>query len=539
MSMKSVVILYAAELSEHAFEKIFDGKSAFELVLEWSKNVPDRVQTVVFTSPENQDEIRACIDDNESRIVLNDFWTKGLFIKEISGALQDSESDYAVISYADTPFLNKDLSCEICATHVRYSAEYTFADGYPYGFAPETLDKGTAGILFSILESSHKEKADEKMSRDAVFSALSLDINQFEVETVIAPKDYRLLRLEFECSSKINFGACRALFNLEKAKNEGGRLGQLNLSDSGLISLCDDASTCRAVLKTVPAFYNIQISSKYNHNLVYEPDISSSVFSASESCGGNMSFSGFKSLVEKIKEFSGRAEISLSAFGEPLLHQEFFSFISEILKYQNLSVLIETDGTLLAESLAQKISGLPGAKQRIDWIVLIDAMDKKLYSEIHRCNENDFEKALLSVQILEKYFPGRVYPQLVRMKANENELEAFYRFWRSPDSPSHGKFIIQKYNSFCSLLPEEKPADLSPLERNPCWKLRRDMTVLCDGSVPECINQFWQKDKVLGNVFEENLEKIWEKFDGNLKNQIDKKYLGLCKACDEHYTFNF
>lgn len=532
--MKSVVILYAAELSEHAFEKAFGNKSAFELALEWSKNVPGREKTLVFTSSENHEKIKNLIKSfsgADFEAVSKENWTKGSFISQISKILQEQKADYAVISYADTPFLNNGLTNEICSAHEKYQAEYTFADGYPYGLAPETLDKGAAGILSSIIESSHKEKADEKMSRDAIFSLLSLDINSFEIETVIAEKDYRLLRLEFECSSKINFESCESLFNIEKTSAEN-----FDFSNLDLIKLCDDASSSENVLKTVPAFYNIQISAKYNHSLSYEPVLKMAENSAMKQ---DMDFSCFKNLLEKISGFSEKAIVSLSAFGEPLLNRKFFDFVSETLKYRNFSILIETDGTLLTENLAEQISNLPESKDRISWIVLLDAADKNLYAKIHGCDENDFDKALLAVQILEKYFSGNVYPQFVRMKANESELETFYRFWKSPDSPSRGKFIIQKYNSFCGLLSQEKPADLSPLERNPCWKLRRDMTVLCDGSVPECVNQFSQKNKILGNAFDENLEEIWRKFDENLKNQIDKKYLGLCKACDEHYTFNF
>lgn len=532
--MKSVVILYAAELSEHAFEKAFENKSAFELTLEWSKNVPGREKTFVFTSSENHGKIENLIKGlpgADFEAVSKESWTKGLFVSQVSKILQEQNSDYAVISYADTPFLNSGLTDEICSAHEKYQAEYTFADGYPYGLAPETLDKGAAGILSAIIEASHKEKADEKMSRDAVFSLLSLDINSFEIETVIAEKDYRLLRLEFECCSKINFEGCKSLFNIEKKSSEN-----FSFSDFDFIKLCDDASSSENVLKTVPAFYNVQISAKYNHNLSYEPVLT---LSENPAMKDDMDFQNFKNLLKKIAGFSEKAVISLSAFGEPLLNKNFFDFVAESLEYRNFSILIETDGTLLDECLAAKISNLPSSKDKISWIVLVDAMDKNLYSKIHGCDESDFDKALLAVQVLEKYFPGNVYPQFVRMKSNESSLESFYRFWKSPDSPSHGKFIIQKHNSFCGLLPDEKPADLSPLERNPCWKLRRDMTVLCDGSVPECLNQFNKKDKIFGNAFDEDLEEIWRKFDENLKNQTGKKYSGLCKACDEHYTFNF
>ncbi len=547
--MKNAVILYAAELSEHSFEKAFGGKSAFEFALEWAKSVPGSVSAVIFASEKNRAEIERNIPENiksseKIRIASKESWTKGVFINEISDSLSSLNADFAVVSYADTPFLNRKLTEEICAEHTKYQAEYTFADGYPYGVAPEALDKGAAAIVSSLCKSDSRfmKKSEENMSRDTVFSLLSIDINSFEIETVIAENDYRLLRLEFECSSKINFLACRNLFSLLSPENG-------KISDFDLESLCGRAASSPDVLKTVPAFYNIQISSRYNHALCYEPPLPKM---------DDMSLDDFKNLLENISRFSEKAVISLSAFGEPLLHKDFFDFVSEALKYPEFSLLIETDGTLLTAELAEKISGIENSKGRIDWIILIDAVEKSLYAEIHGCGEDDFSKALDAVGILERFFPNHAYPQMVRMKANERELEQFYRFWKNPDSPAKGNFIIQKYNSFCGILGDEKSADLSPLERNPCWHLRRDFTVLADGSVPECICQF--KTKILGNVFDKEkqenggkascaeddsnfggscIERVWRKFDGNLNEQISKNYSGCCRSCDEHYTFNF
>ena len=567
--MKNAVILYAAEISEHSFENAFGGKSAFELALEWAESVPESVSTVIFASEKNMAEIERKIPENKKssgkiRIVTKESWTKGVFISEISDSLSSLNANYALVSYADTPFLNKNLTEEICSAHTKYQAEYTFADGYPYGVAPEAIDKGAVSIVSALCKSDSRfiKKSEEKMTRDAVFSLLSIDINSFEVETVIAKKDYRLLRLEFECSSKINFLACRNLFSLLNLENS-------KISDFDLEKLCGTAASSFDVIKTVPAFYNIQISSRYNHALCYEPSLPGKFPEMDD-----MRLDDFKNLLENISRFSQKAVISLSAFGEPLLHKDFFDFVFETLKYPEFSLLIETDGTLLSAELAEKISKIENSKGRIDWIILIDAAEKSLYAKIHGCAEGDFSKALESVSILERFFSSHAYPQMVRMKANECELELFYRFWKNPDSPTKGNFIIQKYNSFCGILSDEKSADLSPLERNPCWHLRRDFTVLADGSVPECICQF--KTKILGNVFDKDkkilisekiesnkdskdfkensdaaengansdengncIERVWRKFDGNLKEQINKNYSGCCRSCDEHYTFNF
>ena len=86
------------------------------------------------------------------------------------------------------------------------------------------------------------------------------------------------------------------------------------------------------------------------------------------------------------------------------------------------------------------------------------------------------------------------------------------------------------------LLPDEKPADLSPLERNSCWHLRRDMNILSDGSVPLCRTRVSEK---AGNVFEDSLDSIWKNISKEVEKHINSDYCSVCKGCDEYYTFNF
>ena len=87
------------------------------------------------------------------------------------------------------------------------------------------------------------------------------------------------------------------------------------------------------------------------------------------------------------------------------------------------------------------------------------------------------------------------------------------------------------------MLPECKPADLSPLERNVCWHLRRDMVILTNGDVPFC--KEYVLDGIIGNVFEQDLAEIWKKTDDVVKEHICQKYNSKCGNCDEYYTFNF
>ncbi len=525
-----LTLLFAGAKMSHAFDSSFDGKSAFDRALLWAESLSGSVKTLVFTDDANRASVEKAADSKEHvSFVQRSDWTCALLAKEISAACSAYKADYAVFAWADCPFLNLPLTRELMQTHAKYLAEYTFADGYPYGLAPEVIDAGAAGIIATLGEGLQKAAGEKPVSRDALFSIMSGDINSFEIETVIAPKDYRMLRLDFSCGDKINFLSCASLFAAAQGKVA------LDSADFDASSLADLAEEDVSVLQTLPAFYNIQIAGKYQHNLVYTPYAAL----AEKQPLSDMSLADFQKIISEAAAFSEKAVISLSAFGEPLLHPHFADFVKEVLSYQGLSLFIETDGTLVTQEILSQLSEVDA--KRITWCLLLDAMESSLYAKLHSCQESDFARAVAAVGLLAQKFPRQVYPQMTRMKANESQLEPFYRYWKDASHESGGQLIIQKYNNFCGRLSDEKSADLSPLVRNPCWHLRRDMVILADGSVPLCLCQAFLSS--VGNVCEEGIEAVWKRFAEPLAAHLKKDFsaapVAKCKECDEYYTFNF
>jgi spiro-SPASM protein len=137
-------------------------------------------------------------------------------------------------------------------------------------------------------------------------------------------------------------------------------------------------------------------------------------------------------------------------------------------------------------------------------------------------------------KVLHSLFPDHVYAQAVRMKQNEDPLEAFYRHWEGET----GRVIVQKYDSFGGYLPDHKVTDLSPLKRFPCWHIKRDLSVLMDGRVPMCREDL-QAQTVLGNIFEDDLSEIWARGEPIYSEHLNGSFRSLCDGCDEYYTYNF
>jgi len=514
--MKKSTILFAG----FEFDSAFYNKSFVQFAINWALKNGDK--TFIFSVPKN-DKALSSLENIESIEIINENeWNASKIAKNIFLCCSKFEIKTAIYAWIDLPFLNNDLTQRLFDMHQECLSEYTFADGYPYGISPEIIDVGTASILSKLSEDKNIPA-----SRTALMDIMKGDINSFEIETEISDVDYRPLRISLESSSKGGFVSCK---NLAESFNNQ------DLSSLDVIELCEKASSNANVLRNVPHYFDIQITSNVHHKTSYSPENANiGIENLSD-----MKLSDFENIVKKIVSFNPSAVVSLSCFGEPLLHNDFISFI-EIVLCAELRLLIETDGIEIVDnsSILNNLKSILGKypNANIDWIIDIDGADSSFYSKIRNAPESDFEKATKSVQLLSDVFPNHVYPQFTRMNENEENLERFFRFWKNPENSSNGNLIIKKYDSLCQKLPDKKPADLSPLVRIPCWHLCRDFVILCDGSVPKC--RSCGKSELRGNAFSDDFETIWENGKVDFVEQVDKKYNGNCGGCDEYYTFSF
>jgi spiro-SPASM protein len=196
-------------------------------------------------------------------------------------------------------------------------------------------------------------------------------------------------------------------------------------------------------------------------------------------------------------------------------------------------MIVETSGIgwdfTLLENLARDYP------DRLIWIVSLDDIDQEGYANLRGVG---LDEAVRCANKLLALFPKNAYVQAVRMKQNEERLEKFYRNWKAKTD----NVIIQKYDSFATYLPDRSVADLSPLERPPCRHLARDLSILIDGTVPlckDCLAPRINDDSIaLGNVFEEGLEKLWQKGERYFIDHMKGDYPSICKRCDEYHTYN-
>jgi spiro-SPASM protein len=516
--MNAIAVLYGGALREPAYKTVFHGKNAFDLTLDRVRLFPD-VNKVALLAPAAP-AVPQCAADEVILPPNGKQWTRKHILNTLASLSGDF--DYTYYAWADCPFLDAGLAGALSKRHIRYAAEYSYADGFPYGLAPEILAPGVAAILSKIVND------DEPVERDSIFATLQKDINAFDIETEIAADDLRIHRLSLSADSKRNL------------------LLLTRFAEAGCSSANDITRLIKEkpeLLRTLPSFYAIQVAGPCTQTCAFCPypryghdQTSARDFLAAER---------FNTLLDKISDFSGDAVIDLSLWGELSLHPQKQELISAALERPQLSTIIETSGLgwktaeleMLADISTRATSRAGTLTAPLSWIVSLDAHDEARYRNIRGAG---YHEALETVKTLTRLFPKDTYVQAIRVKDSEDDIENFYRSWKETDAHA----IIQKYDSFCGKLPDLGVSDLSPLIRRPCWHLMRDMPILLDGTVPLCREDIGAlsgkaEQEILGNVFSDELAAIWERGFPVYKQHCEAVYSGLCEKCDEYYIYNF
>lgn len=437
-----------------------------------------------------------------------------------------STVDFVWWAWADAPLLDADLAGRMFERHSHWYAEYTNADGWPAGFAPELVNRASLDALAWIAREDGEE-----VDRDLLFQVLQKDINAFEIETELSTVDLRPRRLSFFADSRRNW------LLIERFLSHG----YTRVEDT--ISFVDDHPQD---LRTLPAYVSIQTNGRCSQNCTLCPWPK-----WSREQGGllptersdSMALEDFKLILDKVVSFAGDAVIDLSLWGEAAHHPDIVGIVQAVLDRPSLSLLIETSGIgwqdgcieaiLEAAKAAPPRSGFPGSSRPgpLSWIVSMDAKDPARYRALR--GDGQVEAVACAEKLL-TLAPKSLWVQALRLDDGEEDLEAFWRHWKDRGA----QVIIQKYDFFAGWLPQRRAADLSPLKRQPCWHLMRDVSVLVDGTVPLCREDLGRRSPA-GNILKEAMENIWKGSGQLWESHASGIWPAHCTECDEYYTWNY
>lgn len=524
--MSNLAVINIASNTPLSYQPVFGGLSAFERVILWASSIPE-IAGIVLLSESETELPRKVIEIQRAsenypfasiRVIRRSSWNDKVLIEALEIASQETIGpdkkkiipNALFYVWGDCPLMDPKLTMKLWSLHYKYNADYTFADGYPLGVAPEILASTLPKKLVPYAENVHLSPA-----RDSIFEVLRKDINSFNVETHLSEKDFRMNRISITCDTRRNLNIANKLYSQGATDAE---------------SLCEVIPRSQLLLRDIPAFFPVQITNHCPQSCSYCPF--PKAYGDPRKGSKHIESDEFSLLCEKIVEFAEDAVIGLSLWGEPASHPDIGKLIDIALGPVNsrTRLLIETSAIGWSDELLKDIA-LKVDKRRIMWIISLDATDTALYGKLRG---EGYKEAKATAELIISLFGNSSWVQAVRMKDNEEHLREFHQSWKNKNAQT----IIQKYNSFAAYLPELQPSDLSPLRRFPCWHLKRDMPILLDGTVTICREDV-RKKHVLGNVFEDDIKRIWDSGDVLYSEHVAGNYPEPCASCDEYYTFNF
>lgn len=431
-------------------------------------------------------------------------------LKECHKIAKKEKAKNISLVYGDSPLLDYKVSNQLFKLHLDNFAEYTFGDDYPEGITAEFFN-------FDFLEKiiTFQSKKPEIDSRK-IFNCTNADINQFYVEVDLPEIDISRKRLNLTASSERNLELIKRIVSHCDGEFFFDKL-------PGIIENNPE------ILRIFPKYVEIELTNECNLKCSFCPIniISRPV--------ARMDFELYKKIIDELSSTFDDIIVCLSLYGEPTLHKDLIPMINYNLENKIKSTILETNGVTFGKNIADELTDIDS--NRFQVIFGLDAVSEELYKRI----KSGADLGTVTANI--KYYLdkdernlARTFLQIVKMKETLHEIDKFFGFWE----PVTKNLILQKYNNFAGQLQDRKVADLTPLERIPCWHLQRDLVVFCNGDVPICKQDF-QGTKILGNLKKETIKEIWARFLPiyNMDYRGDYSGFELCSKCDEWYTYNF
>jgi iron-sulfur cluster protein len=235
-------------------------------------------------------------------------------------------------------------------------------------------------------------------------------------------------------------------------------------------------------------------------------------------------------------EVGGDVTLMLGGLGDALLHPEWERIVSAAKDAGVLSVGIETD-LLCDQSELERLLESP-----IDLIkVRFNADTGETYQKV--MGGDGFGKVLNNIEWLynERIRRGDegaiakgampwLVPSMVKTPETLPELESFFDKW----THYMGHALIEPACEGCGLMPGMSPVPMQPPGRKGCRQIARRMTILSDGMVARC-DQDWLGRAPMGDTRTQTLMDIWRGSQPLAEAHDERRWseLTICGGCVE------
>lgn len=416
------------------------------------------------------------------------------------------EDDGILYFHGLAPFFDEDLFDEMADLHFKYMASCTIAENLPAGFLPD---------FFSPEFVDDPPECGGKSLRECVMSK----INDLDVEIFFRLPDLRQMRLNLDCMDHRS---------AETAKNILKKQPGLNYEN-----LQEFIQNNPLILRGSPSCIELEVTSD-------SPVYPGWFLRRTRSESPHMEMSVFDDLIRdlEISALPGDVSVILGGQGDPLKHPEIAEMIRKLLSNTFVrAVYLETFGTDLNDSILRELSGLAGI-EKLSVIIRLSTLNKDRYRVLYGTDRlADVMENIALIENQKSDLPFSVYVELLRISDVEDEIDEFFkRFDESKIVP-----LAQKFNSYAGKLNERRVSDLTPLNREFCWHLARDVFIMHDGSIPICKQDPLGEKEVISQIQNGGIMEYRKKTDDYFISSFKGKHDEIpapCPECDEWYTFN-
>lgn len=228
-------------------------------------------------------------------------------------------------------------------------------------------------------------------------------------------------------------------------------------------------------------------------------------------------------------ELGGDIALLLGGLGDALLHPDWDRIILSAREAGVMGLGVETD-LLCSRDAIDRLLELP-----LDVLsIRLNADTADTYRQV--MGPDAFGQLAEHLQYLvsrqrqkEDGLPW-IVPRLIKTSQTLKDMESFFDRWVM----AVGHAVIEPSRAGCGLMPQLSPVPMAPPRRRPCRQLAQRMTILSDGQVALC-DQDWLAQAPLGDAHTQPLIDIWRRVRQPLESHLAGRFdePALCAACSE------
>lgn len=435
------------------------------------------------------------------------------FLLKVSQNLSPSESgdrdiDEVYLAYIRgiCPLLDTDLSANLIERHKKYISQYSFSENIPPGIIPTLISREFISTLPDKLEINFHDY-------------LLKNINNYDTEIYYESPDLRNLRLDFSLNTNRSQSITNRLLQIDK-----------NLKYKDILPTLKDNPD---IFRGAPSYLELEVYRGCEYRCTFCPRTALT----KDEDGTFIKLEDFRRLLVEMNNFNSDYSLCFGGMGEPLHHPNFLEIFRESIDSEFCKeLIIETALYSDINELVKYLPEIPIEKRRkIVFIINLTTINEKNFYNLYPDSKESVTTILEKIKILRQNLENNsIYVQMLKIKEIETEIEEYFNFFENLSIP----VILQKYNSYAGRLPEKRVSNLTPINREFCWHLARDLYIRADGNVAACKQS---ESTVIGNIKSDSLQQIWransEKFTHSFRDNHGDTGLP-CLSCDEWYTFN-